>query len=149
MLGEKIRLLREARGLSQEELAEKLDVSRQTVSNWENDRATPDAVKLGALCKTLGVSADEMLALPAPEKKQGGEGEEKKGLSKWLVPLLVAAALLTVAAVGLILCATGAIPSRDVASSVVIFTNETVFYLFLVLGAGCALAALILFLKRK
>ena len=146
MLGEKIRLLREARGLSQEELAEKLDVSRQTVSNWENDRATPDAVKLGALCKTFGVSADEMLALPAPEKKQG---EEKKGLSKWLVPLLVAAALLTVAAVGLILCATGVIPSRDVASSVVIFTNETVFYLFLVLGAGCALAALILFLKRK
>lgn len=39
-LGEKIWRLREEKGLSQEVLAEKLDVSRQTVSNWENDRAT-------------------------------------------------------------------------------------------------------------
>ena len=41
-LGEKIYQLREKTGLSQEQLAEKLDVSRQTVSNWENDKVKID-----------------------------------------------------------------------------------------------------------
>ncbi len=161
-LGEKIWRLREARGLSQEELAEALGVSRQTVSNWENDRATPDAIKLGLLCKTLGVSADELLALPSSVsgdedgKKDGERGEsgEKAGaqsakIPKWAVPLIAAAVFAVIAAVGLILCATGVIPSREVASSLVIFTNSTVFYLFLILGVGCAIAALVLFLKKK
>ena len=149
-LGEKIWRLREERGLSQEELAERLDVSRQTVSNWENDKATPDAVKLGLLCKALGVSADEMLALPSSANGQEkGENGKGAGLPRWAVPLIVAAVFAVIAAVGLVLCATGAIPAREVASSIVIFTNTTVFYLFLVLGVGCAIAALVLFLKRK
>ena len=148
-LGEKIRRLREERGLSQEELAEALDVSRQTVSNWENDKATPDAVKLGLLCKALGVSADEMLALPSPGNGREKEDGKGAGLPKWAVPLIVAAVFAVIAAVGLVLCATGVIPAREVASSLVIFTNTTVFYLFLVLGVGCAIVALVLFLKRK
>ncbi len=151
-LGDKIRQLREERGLSQEELAERLDVSRQTVSNWENDKATPDAIKLGVLCRTFGVSADELLALPvsAEERESGTKGAGgKSGLSKWAVPLIAAAVFAVIAVVGLILCATGVIPARDVGSSVVIFTNTTVFYLFLIIGAGCAIAALVLFLKRK
>ncbi len=148
-LGEKIWRAREAKGLSQEQLAEALDVSRQTISNWENDKATPDAVKLGLLCKALGVSADEMLALPSSSDREKGEGARSTGLPKWAVPLIAAAVFAVIAAVGLILCATGVIPAREVASSLVIFTNTTVFYLFLLLGVGCAIAALVLFLKRK
>ena len=115
-LGDKIRQLREERGLSQEELAERLDVSRQTVSNWENDKATPDAIKLGMLCRTFGVSADELLALPvsAEEREGGTKGAGgKSGLSKWAVPLIAAAVFAVIAVVGLILCATGVIPARD------------------------------------
>lgn len=65
-LGEKIWRLREERGLSQEALAEQLQVSRQTVSNWENDRATPDAYKLKQLCEILCVSADGLLETETP-----------------------------------------------------------------------------------
>lgn len=71
-LGEKIWRLREGRGLSQEALAEMLAVSRQTISNWENDKATPDAYKLKQLCDVLGVSVDglwEMGEDPASEEK--------------------------------------------------------------------------------
>ena len=145
-LGEKIWRLREERGLSQEELAEQLGVSRQTVSNWENDKATPDALKLGQLCKALGVSADGMLSLPprpSEEKK-----EERRGWKRLLL-FVLSAVCFVIAAVGLILCATGVIPMREVASSMVIFTESTVFYLFLILGAGCLIGALVLLFKRK
>lgn len=41
MLGEQIRMLREHRGLSQEQIGKRLGVSKQTVSNWENDNVMP------------------------------------------------------------------------------------------------------------
>ena len=51
-VGSNIRSLRLARGLTQEELADTLSVSRQTISHWESNRTTPDAqslVMMGAL----------------------------------------------------------------------------------------------------
>ena len=44
-LGERMYRLREKNGDSQDDLAEKLDVSRQTISNWENDKVKIDAYK--------------------------------------------------------------------------------------------------------
>jgi len=75
-LGEKIWRLREEKGLSQEALAEKLEVSRQTVSNWENDRATPDAYKLKQLCEALGASADELLETGERDSALGEKNSE-------------------------------------------------------------------------
>ena len=46
-LGEKIKELRKARGLSQEELAEQINVSRQAVSKWELDLSLPDIDNIG------------------------------------------------------------------------------------------------------
>ena len=60
-LGEKLLKMRKARGWSQEELAERVGVSRQAVSRWEADSAKPDADKLIVLCDLLGVSADYLL----------------------------------------------------------------------------------------
>ena len=60
-LSEKILTLRRARGLSQEALAEKLQVSRQAVSRWENGTALPDASNILQLSKLFGVSADYLL----------------------------------------------------------------------------------------
>ena len=48
-LSENIRALRRRHGLTQEQLAEALGVSRQTVSKWENGTATPELEKLRAL----------------------------------------------------------------------------------------------------
>lgn len=60
-IGEKILNLRKARGWSQEELAERIGVSRQAVSRWESDSAKPDADKIIAVCDLFGVSADYLL----------------------------------------------------------------------------------------
>lgn len=60
-IGQKIYELRTTHNLSQGELAEKLDVSRQSVSKWETDAAIPDLDKLMKLCDLFGVTLDELV----------------------------------------------------------------------------------------
>lgn len=60
-LSEKIVLHRKSAGLSQEELAEKLNLSRQAVSRWESGTAMPDAGNILQLSKLFGVTADYLL----------------------------------------------------------------------------------------
>ena len=67
-LCEKLYELRRAAGLSQEELAERLNVSRQAVSKWENGAAQPELSKLVELSRLYGVSVDELLSLEEAEK---------------------------------------------------------------------------------
>ena len=54
--------LRKKHGLSQEELADKLGLSRQAVSKWERAEASPDTDNLICLAKLYGVSLDELLS---------------------------------------------------------------------------------------
>lgn len=60
-VGEKILKLRTQRGISQEQLAEKIDVSRQSVSKWEMDAALPQIDKVLQLCELFGITTDELL----------------------------------------------------------------------------------------
>lgn len=60
-IGERIYELRKAKGLSQEELAEKLGVSRQSVSKWETGAATPDTDKALAMSRIFDVTTDFLL----------------------------------------------------------------------------------------
>ena len=60
-LGEKILKLRKQSGLSQEELGEKVNVTRQTISNWELNETSPNPEQLKILSKELNVSIDELL----------------------------------------------------------------------------------------
>lgn len=60
-LGQKLFDLRKRKNLSQEEVADQLHVTRQTVSKWETDQSTPDLDKLGPLCELYEISADELL----------------------------------------------------------------------------------------
>lgn len=60
-IGEKIYQLRIEKNLSQGDLADKLDVSRQSVSKWENNTAVPDLDKLMKLCDVFEVSLDELV----------------------------------------------------------------------------------------
>lgn len=60
-LGENILKLRKNSGLSQEVLAEKIGVTRQTISNWELGETSPNPEQLKLLSKTLNVSVDELL----------------------------------------------------------------------------------------
>ncbi len=60
-LGKRIATLRREKELKQDELAEKLGISPQAVSKWENDQTCPDISLLPLLSKILGVSVDELL----------------------------------------------------------------------------------------
>ena len=60
-LGKQIRKYRNERTLSQEALAEKIYVSRQTVSNWENDKSYPDVNSLVLLSEVFEVSLDQLI----------------------------------------------------------------------------------------
>ena len=63
MLGQKINELRIAMGWSQVQLAEKLSISKQTVSNWENENIQPSIEMLVRLAKLFHVSTDYLLGL--------------------------------------------------------------------------------------
>ena len=78
-IGEKILNLRKARGWSQEELAERIGVTRQAVSRWESDSAKPDADKIIAVCDLFGVSADYLLRDIAGGSAAPVAAEEKQG----------------------------------------------------------------------
>lgn len=60
-LGENILKLRKEKGLSQEQLGEMVDVTRQTISNWELGETTPNPEQLKLLSKALNVSVDELI----------------------------------------------------------------------------------------
>lgn len=68
-LGKRIASLRKENNLTQEQLAEMLNVTPQAVSKWENDIACPDISLLPELAKTFNVSIDELLIGKKEEKK--------------------------------------------------------------------------------
>ena len=61
-LGERLIELRKNMHLSQEEVAEKLGVTRQTVSKWETDQSTPDFDKIKPICELYSISTDELIS---------------------------------------------------------------------------------------
>ena len=66
VLGEKITELRKRSGLSQEQFGDKIGVSRQAVSKWENGTSDPSTTNLMALAKLFGVEAEELLREARP-----------------------------------------------------------------------------------
>lgn len=86
-LSEKILSLRTQLGLSQEELAEKLAVSRQSVSKWETGQSVPDLDKLIKLADLFGISVDELVREgerpqpPEPPQPQMVYVKEKRSLT--------------------------------------------------------------------
>ena len=86
-LSEKIFTLRKEKGLSQEELAEKLNVSRQAVSRWEGGSALPDATNVLQLSRLFEVSADYLLN---DDWEQPNSTAEEKTLPKRDIKKVVA-----------------------------------------------------------
>lgn len=73
-LGEKLFKLRKSKNLTQDEIAEKLEVTRQTISKWETNQSTPDFDKIVPLCNLYGITPNELLT----GEKQGEEPVEKE-----------------------------------------------------------------------
>lgn len=84
MLGQRLYDLRRKQGLSQEQLAERINVSRQTVSKWESGQSTPDLEKLMALSELYSLSLDELVGKtspsPAPEPTETTDPQPETSL---------------------------------------------------------------------
>ena len=80
-LGMRIALLRKQKPMTQEELAEKMGVSSQAVSKWENDLSCPDIQSLPRLARLLGVTVDELLSGKSQDV-QMLRPEERKSLDQ-------------------------------------------------------------------
>ena len=81
-IGEKIYSLRKKHNLSQEELANELNVSRQTVSKWEVGESCPDFDKIVPLCELFGISTEELLRDKKIEEKKEEKQEKKVDIVK-------------------------------------------------------------------
>lgn len=76
--GEKLQGLRQRAGMSQDALAEKLNVSRQAVSRWERDETMPETEKVVALANLFGVSTDYLLRDQPEEHREEPRTEPRQ-----------------------------------------------------------------------
>ena len=86
-IADRIQYLRKQKGYSQEELADKVGVSRQAVSKWERDLSCPDINSLPTLAALLNVSVDELMQL-----KKGASDPKKS--PKEIINLIMKAVAL-------------------------------------------------------
>ena len=107
---EKLMNLRKSKGMSQEELAEKLNITRQTVSKWELDQTVPDMNKLIEISKLFGVSLDELtnnIEITGPENSYK-EGSIEKSNKKISIRIFVVGLII-----GLVLCGIGLVKQNN------------------------------------
>ena len=85
-LGEKLLKYRTEAKMSQDTLAEKLGVTRQTISKWETDQSTPEFNKILPLCQVYGITTDELIKGEKEEiKKQESSYTTKRNKQKAIV----------------------------------------------------------------
>ena len=88
-LGKRIATLRKEKNLKQDDLAQKLNISPQAISKWENDLTCPDISILPELSSILGVSIDELLTGKKEETVKMVPVEERKEISKMMLKIVV------------------------------------------------------------
>ncbi len=89
-IGKRIALLRRKKGYTQDELAEKLSVSPQAVSKWENDLSCPDIMLLPPLAELLETTVDELLTeRPLKPETSLVPDEERKNLDDMIFKVIV------------------------------------------------------------
>ncbi len=85
-LGEKIKECRKQAGFSQEQLAERLNVSRQAITKWETNKGIPDIANLTAISDEFGLSLDELIKDDVVVKKKIITDSSAK---KWHILMIV------------------------------------------------------------
>ena len=88
-LGEKIGSLRREKGYTQEEFAEKLGVSPQAVSKWENDISCPDIMLLPEIAKQFNVTVDHLLGCEPENPVQLVPQENRRKLEDLMLRIIV------------------------------------------------------------
>ena len=163
-IGEKIRKLRKQKGFSQEELAFRVGVTRQTISKWESDSMNPNMDSIRALCEIFNVNADyffikfseniETQSDVNTEIAATNEIDRRIKPIKWLiVNCIIMSILFIISLVGTIIIAFSALTSNKGDS--IYRTPEIDFWVFFVfVGISCVLllidiVLIITIFKRK
>ena len=143
MLSEKLYKLRKNSGLSQEKLAEQLDVSRQAISKWESGTAVQESEKLIAISNYFGVSVDYLLKDEDVDttKKADSSVEEK---SKMIVGLIICITGIVAMIIWGLLSIFSPDASNQISDSSMIMINGNGIFLIacvvaIVIGAGLLL----------
>lgn len=138
-LGEKLYKLRESKNMSQEELAERLGVSRQTISNWENDKVTVDVDKAQEICKIYGI---DMNALFDIEPMHTEPRKQSKRLLITLICIISAFVLLEIA------CVVGLVLGNSETSSTIFFSEKSLWAILLVGCVAVTVCVTVILIKR-
>ena len=117
-IGERIKTYRKEKGLSQEQLAEILNVSRQAITKWESEKGLPDIENLIVLSKTFGVSLDEMVGEDGSFQEKISSQNRRKVNIMTIAMIVFWAAALVKAVIGCIKIGQGE-PSSDILMSFV------------------------------
>lgn len=146
MLSERLYTLRKKRGISQEQLAEALGVSRQSVSKWESGASTPESDRLIAISEYFDVSLDALLrgtGDDTPTEAKQTMAEQRPSVAG-LVLCLAGVALML--AFGLLMLLFPAASEQIADSSAVTLDGRG---LILLLGAAAAAAGAVMLLKNR
>ena len=121
-LGERLFELRKAKNLTQDDMAEKLNVTRQTVSKWETNQTTPDFDKIMPLCELFEIGVEELLTGKKEEQRE--EKKEEKVLTRQEVKersakIVSGSVFIYIAAVAFIAIAVGVQHTNPIIASAV------------------------------
>ena len=126
----KLKDVRMQAGLTQEQVAEKIMVSRQTVSNWENGKSLPDIVSIMSLSDLYQISIDELLK---GDKRMKEKMEKDANIAKANKRVILTTAIITLV-VGIIYSI-----SIFVGGAFYEFCGSAIQWVMLGIGTACAL----------
>ena len=133
-IGKRISNIRKERNISQEELAGRIYVSRQSISKWESDQVIPDTENVIALAKALNVSVEWIIS--------GSEQTSKKNVQKDFIVLIIGSVFFVTSIILVI-----AYPQMLSETSSVITFNE--FSILIVISVAITIWGIILAYKKK
>ena len=131
-IGFRIKALRNTKGISQEELAEVLNVSRQTISKWESDIVSPDINNIQSLSNYFNVRTDYTI---------NGNEKEPKSFPVFYIIFIVVEFLLILLAINLLIINKGA-------SNVLSTINISLEVVLIIIGV-IIIASILLIYKHK
>ncbi len=135
-IGERLLKLRRDKNISQEELANELDVSRQTISKWETDQSLPDSDKIVPLCNYFGITSDELLTGNKNIVEKNSEDYKKKFARN----IAIAVMIYIMSLVSIIVC------SELIDNAVI---GVALFFTLIALGTGLIIYSAIVYGEKK
>ncbi len=154
--GEKLLNLRRARGWTQEELADKIGVTRQALSKWEANSALPDTKNVVALAKLFGVTTDYLLCwddgsepgAPAQGNGKGGDGKNKAVSLGFILLALGLAGLFALGIAGSFFDTIFVVDGREYRYMAAMLRANKFIILLLIIAVASALAGAVLLFRH-